>query len=480
MPSLLTTITPFGNGVDPTAGQGETKRLTITGTWVAGEEITLLLIDQTTGVSFTVGAGDVTALSPVFGLTLDQKSYFIANASFYFSDIDSPTVFNEPTNPGNGNVNVANYFNTPENLTALAQYQNGLAVFSPNFIQVWEVNADPANYAKKQTLQNVGTRAKETVRSLGYLDVIFLDDSGFRSLRTRDVQLDAETIDVGSPIDELVQAAIDAGVSVPAACGIVEPRTKMYWGFLGGVIYVLSRFQASKITAWSTFTPSHHTGMVPAGAVFDGSGNYTVTDLMIGYTYTWTREGSTTLTNGSQVFTTSSSFVATATTAVISGGTPAGLVGLTGSPVVGQKLLTIELFRVKDRQVFFRATDGYLYSYGGANGATYDKIQVVVETPWLDDGSPTANKLNLGVDASFAGLWTFSFGMDPETGTLAQVWDWTGSTDQNVASTFDKKTITTADFQGTHFKLRGVSSATSTAKCLLSSLHLKYKLLETT
>lgn len=407
MATLRPSCTTFANGVDPVAGTGKTIRLTITGNWVAGDRITLLLTDQTTGVSHTIGYGLVTGKVPTFGLTLDQKSYFVAGSSYFFSDFVVPTSFNEPTNPGSGSVDVANYYSTPEDLTALAQYQNGLAVFSTNFIQVWEIAAEPASYAKKQTLQNIGTRAPRSVQSLGYLDVIFLDDSGVRSIRARESNLDAESVDSGSPIDALIQAAIDAGSSVPDACAIIEPRSKMYWLYFGGTIYVFSQFRASKITAWSTFTPTYNVGGVQ-------------------------------------------------------------------TPIV------IEKFCIKDRQVFFRGQDRFLYSYGGANGATYDGVQVTAELPWLDDGSPTTNKMCLGLDASFEGNWKLEFGMDPEIGTLEEVWNWTSSTDQNVASTYDKKTITLADRQGTHFKVKATSAASLTSRAKLSALHLKYKTLETT
>lgn len=474
MPSLVTTAVPFSGGVDSVAGSGYVKRLTITNSWVEDEKVTLILTNNTSGVSVTIGAGAVTDLAPVFGMTLDQKSYFVTGSKFFFSDLDSPVIFNEPTAPGSGNVDVANYYGTPEDLTALAQYQNGMAVFSPSFVQIWEVGADPASYARKQTLQNIGTRNGKTVQSLGYLDVMFLDDSGVRSIRARESQLDAETIDSGSPIDSIIQQAIEGGAQVSECCSIVEPKTKSYWLFVPNMIYVLSRYRASKVEAWSTFTPSYETGLIPVGATYDANGDYNVADSLDGYKYLWDSGGnlSIVLTSGSASVTgVATGIITSQGSLVISGGTPLGLVE---ASVIGQKFILIEKFCIKDSNVFFRGADGYVYKYD-----TYDRVQVIAELPWTADKAPTTNKLSQGFDSSFLGHWTFEFGMDPETGTLIEVWSWADSVDQNVASTYDKKTISTQDMQGTHFKVRGESSAEYAGKCAISAFHFKYKTLET-
>src|SRR5207245_816069 len=91
-----------------------------------------------------------------------------------------------------------------------------------------------------------------SVHQRGDVDGLFLDDTGFRSLRTREVTLNAYIDDVGSSIDAIVQTALITTDGQPV-CGIVEPTTKNYWCYLSGDIYVLSRHPAGKITAWSIY-----------------------------------------------------------------------------------------------------------------------------------------------------------------------------------------------------------------------------------
>lgn len=259
--NLETTAIQMSGGSASVVGSGEVYKLTVGGTWVAGETFQVVLTVNETGLQYTLGLGDFTGAENVFVFTYKDKLYFLAGSKVFFSGTGAPTVFNDPAGGFNGFVEMSSAFGNPEDLVAAATYQGKLAFFSDNTIQIWSIDADPANWQQLQVLDNIGTSAPGTVKSLGDADVIFLSQSGYRSLRARDASSNAIPTDLGSPIDELVQAdLVELGDDLSLAVSGVEPLTKRYFGALNGKIYVLSYFPASEITAWSIYTPVDNDG----------------------------------------------------------------------------------------------------------------------------------------------------------------------------------------------------------------------------
>ena len=78
-----------------------------------------------------------------------------------------------------------------------------------------------------------------------------------RSLRARDSSNTATVTDVGTPVDDIVQAKMDTMtdqqiIDAPAE---IEPRNGRYLLNLDDTQYVFSFFPDSKIAAWSTYVP---------------------------------------------------------------------------------------------------------------------------------------------------------------------------------------------------------------------------------
>lgn len=261
MPQLLTSAHTLTGGVATFTGLGETFDVVFTGVWALNEKYTLVMTDSTTAVQNSFGAGTITNTAPTFAFTYQDKVYFLAGATVYFSTVGSATLFNDvlSVSPTDGFVQMSNNFSAPENLQAIAPYQGRLVFFSRQTTQIWSVNSDPAQWVQAQVLSNIGTLAPQSVQAMGTLDVMFLSDTGIRSLRVRDSSLNAFVEDIGSPIDALITSAIQAdsagGVN---ACGVIEPSANRYWLYLNGLIYVLSYFPSSKVIAWSTYTPTFY------------------------------------------------------------------------------------------------------------------------------------------------------------------------------------------------------------------------------
>lgn len=204
------------------------------------------------------GVGNLHALVPTCCFTYRDRVFIGMGSQFNFSDNGDPTGWEEQ-NPGAGFVTYLSQYGFQDVVKAFSQLQGRLAVLGGRSIQLWTTDADPTAFALVQVLDNVGTNDPLSVQNIGDYDVIFLDTTGFRSLRSREVTLNAFVDDLGAPVDSLIRAAL-LNYTVGTACGVVDPNTKNYWCYLGGNIYVLSRYLSSKISAWSQYVPVGNDG----------------------------------------------------------------------------------------------------------------------------------------------------------------------------------------------------------------------------
>lgn len=261
---------PFSGGITGVAAAPQVTNLVFEA--INGNTTTQWAMDDTWGfvmtlnnVFYTIANGTtgdnvsfITGKVPTFLMPLANKVYAVDGINVNFSKINDATLW-EQQDFGAGFLKATDQFSNPSEVVALAPYQGRLAVFCSSTISIWTINADPTQYNITQTLSNIGTVAPLSVQPVGNLDVVFLSTSGFRSLRHIDSSLNALQVDIGSPVDSLVVAALRQGVT--NVCGIVDPTTKTYWCYLNdGNIYVLSYFPELKIQAWSTFKPTDNNG----------------------------------------------------------------------------------------------------------------------------------------------------------------------------------------------------------------------------
>jgi len=242
----------FAGGVAPTRSYGQkTKiRFSPTSTWVAGDSWTILFTSTVTG-DFTIGKGNLAQSSPTCSLKLRNRMYLGAGADFLLSSVEDVTKWEEQ-DAGAAKISYVSQAGTQDSVVALSTLQGRLAVFGSRGVQIWNVDADPTQLALLQVLDNTGTKAPLSVKSVGDYDVMYLHNSGIRSLRAKEVTLNAYVNDIGTAIDLTIRQAL-VGFDASGACGIVEPSTQQYWLYLNGNIYVLSNYPDSKVVAWSTY-----------------------------------------------------------------------------------------------------------------------------------------------------------------------------------------------------------------------------------
>jgi hypothetical protein len=203
----------------------------------------------------TTPAGSETYLPGEFAKPAKSKMYSAAGSLTHFSGIEEPLEVNDSVK-GAGFINLSTNAEGSERLTAIANYQQNLAIFSERTVQIWFVDVDAAQNQQLQVLNNTGAIAPLSVQEIGDSDVFYLSESGIRSLRARDSSNAAFTTDIGNPIDTLLLDEISTDrVTVREARAVLEPRDGRYLLALGQKVYVFSFFPASQVSAWSIYEP---------------------------------------------------------------------------------------------------------------------------------------------------------------------------------------------------------------------------------
>lgn len=460
------TVQPFAGGVTSIADKNLITRISFNGAWNVNDSYTFNI--NTQALTYSAGKGNVTLTKPVHVITLYNKVNFISDNRWFFSDNEDASAW-EQQNAGAGRIVLSNQFAMPENLVSLTQYQGMMCVQSRRTTQIWQISPDPNSYALFQTLANIGCFASLGANALGDLDVVFPYDSGIRSLRSRDVTLNATPSDIGSAVDEFVGDNI-LGLDesqLASCCAIIEPEQNRYWLFIpnsngsGGVIYVLSYFPNNKIVAWSRY---YTTTEVKTDYPPDSVGPTIVqwTNLIVGNSYYWEPTVSNVLSIDGKTYTTAGYVLATSNTAtaIFVGGTFNGhLYSLSQTNFTPQK------FAVMQGQVYIRDASA-IYVYGGVDNNTFDSSQAVIQLPFYDEKRPGHEKEATHIDCDVEGNWTV-YGSP----------DWINNTWQNLApigmATFDQGNFPFQD-KGTHFSFMLQSTAVEYSK--VSALVFYYQL----
>lgn len=198
---------------------------------------------------------------------IGSKIYFVSDSDTVFSGVGTPTSFNTDTT-GAGFIDMAAEAAGSEHLTALARYNQYVAIFAGRTTQIWYMDPDPDLNKQIQVLYNTGTFAPGSVTQFGDHDLFYLDETGIRSMRARDASNSASTDDVGVPIDTLI---IDKLQTMSLAdrlkvFGLIEPSEGRFWLCMLDTIFVFSYFSGSSINAWTTYKPGFN---IDGAAIFN-------------------------------------------------------------------------------------------------------------------------------------------------------------------------------------------------------------------
>lgn len=243
----------IAGGVTYVAPIAQASEAAFGGTFQAADKFTLTI----NGVNY-VATGRA-AGSGTFAFVYKSREYITAGSLLQYSELNDPDDFatGSGTATGTGSINVASDSEGSERLTAIAPYQNSLAIFSRNQIRTYSINTDATQNSYEQTIDNTGTFAPRSVVAYGNIDVFYLDITGIRSLQSRDVTNAPVVDDAGSAIDTFVQEYVVSLSDDVAerAVSVIEPTDGRFMLAIGNRIHVLSYFAKAKINAWSYYEP---------------------------------------------------------------------------------------------------------------------------------------------------------------------------------------------------------------------------------
>jgi hypothetical protein len=192
-----------------------------------------------------------------YARTWRSKMYRLDGQYLRYSGVNDPTQ-NDPssdTEPGAGFNNIALSDPDGEDLQSMEIYYAQMAIQARLQTQLWTLNPDDSQDQIGQLLR-IGCVAPRSSVQFGTGDVLFLSDSGVRSLHAMNINLAASVEDVGSAVDLLLVPLVESNYAAAAlAHAVVQPLQGRYWLALADTIYVLSYYPAGNITAWSTFAP---------------------------------------------------------------------------------------------------------------------------------------------------------------------------------------------------------------------------------
>lgn len=216
-----------------------------------------IVLSPATGLVMLGGSATANTFQPgAFVKTIGTKMHSTSESNEFFSGIGEPTKWTTDTT-GAGFIDMSSYDSGSEKLTALAKYQDLVAVFADRTTQLWYMDPDPTLNKISQTLNNTGTTSPRSVTQFGDSDLFYLDESGIRSLKARYAANSAATSDVGVAVDTLVTEAL-ADLSIDDRIdiiGVIEPRDGRFWLSMLDQIFVLSFFSSGKVSAWSLYKP---------------------------------------------------------------------------------------------------------------------------------------------------------------------------------------------------------------------------------
>lgn len=196
---------------------------------------------------------EVTTASGTNARAHRRKMYAVDGANIRFSEISNPALWDGDT--GSGIIDVSEEDATSTDLVGLERYYSYLAVMARTFIQIWSMDPDPAANQLLQTLHNIGLVAPNAASGYGNGDVLFLSDTGIRSIRARDSSNAAVLNDLGSPVDAYVAAKRNdlTPETAQKIKAVVDPLTGHFWLVWGSEALVLAMYPNSKVSAWSMF-----------------------------------------------------------------------------------------------------------------------------------------------------------------------------------------------------------------------------------
>jgi hypothetical protein len=189
-----------------------------------------------------------------FALAHNEKMYVSNGSLVNISALHTATMF-DPLY-GADKLDLTQWSERTPVILSMADYAGDLALFGMDHILIYHMDVDFDLSFKRQVLHRIGIVGPHARVPYGAGDVLFLARSGVRSLRVRSGVDQAYAADIGTLIDSLVRAKIDASTMDQRLYNFwaeADPVSGRLWMALYDQIFVLSYFPESNINAWTWY-----------------------------------------------------------------------------------------------------------------------------------------------------------------------------------------------------------------------------------
>jgi len=178
-------------------------------------------------------------------------------STIYWSDLLNGSHW---TGGSTGSIDITNFWPTGyDTITALAAHNGFLVIFGRNSIVIYSGADSPANMTLSDTISNVGCVSRDAVVSTGK-DLIFLDDSGLRSLSRTIQEKSAPIGDISKNVNNDIKSlfAVETG-NIKMHYSPREAFVLLNFPVLGVVYAFDTRFPLQdgsyRATTWSHMSP---------------------------------------------------------------------------------------------------------------------------------------------------------------------------------------------------------------------------------
>ena len=142
-----------------------------------------------------------------------------------------------------------------EFVKAVTSYRGFLCVFMENSIQLWKTNPNPGLTSLDTTVDNAFVEYFRTIAPINE-DVFYLNSTGVHSVGQKLYTDTMSTIDIGSPIAELVVASLSTSFEPKA---IYFPGDNQYILINNTDVFVFTHSSKSGLMAWTRWTVPNET-----------------------------------------------------------------------------------------------------------------------------------------------------------------------------------------------------------------------------
>ena len=163
----------------------------------------------------------------------------------FSSSLRGPSNWEEPEDAGF--IPVLNNLGGSRTIVGLAIYQNRLAVFFEDAVQIWTATPNPDNITLIETLEGPGTLSEKALINVRG-DLYYLSRGGIASLGVATVTATSNEVNIGAPVADLTTAETAEAVAV------WSQRTNQALFAFGSTVYAFTASPFEEVRGWSRWT----------------------------------------------------------------------------------------------------------------------------------------------------------------------------------------------------------------------------------